>query len=674
MARKRRGSKLFRWLLCIGLPIGLLFGAFRTGWYQRVGNWPLGIRAGEVAAYAGLFDRRDPGQQAAEGEVWSITTAQYSSKKKRKKRSDADWRMAAFQAEGYSDSVEVRRVIDVEGAWEVRFPKDNYFKAQRRCLLIPADDPALLVDQACAMAKELGLAVPERERVRVGIDGDPQAFVAEEHIDEVFLDKRGYSDAVVFKQGFSSLHPEHWRPDTENDSALAEEILFKQAAIMAGTGDVSKHIDLDAAAAWLIMCDVERRRDPIMEEAVFAFDRQTDRIVPLYRPGSGAQQWRSAGMAVANVFSALLARPDFRERMEALRKKIAERDSIPTGSSRPLSGPVQLAWLQDALPSSTATTSEANGGGPVTTVVSLATIAQRMGGTASGDTLRFVRGKYNITEDVITPPNSVVILEKGTRWFIAPGKRVEVNGSITANGTGPNPVFIRPGGDGPHGGVIVNGVEGSRCAITGLQMSGGGATSMLDFRNTDVQMTKCILSGAAGGPLVSVQRGNVHVSGCAFLRTDGDGLRLLNADGKVEATSLMGSADQVKGSGVSILGGKILVNECRFSDLPQDAIQVSNGAEVFVFSTGIEGCGSGVAALDGANVSMSNGSILGTGAAFRAARTQQHRKGGSIFYMDLRLDGNKRDRDVDAVSKVTAMDAIDPKVWAAFGLEPVKAQ
>ncbi len=652
MANKRRGSALLRWLLCLGLPVGALLALFHTGFYERIGRWPFGIGAEEVSAYASIFDLRANDARPANAAAWAISTGQHTSKKKRKKQSDADWRSAFFNAEVYSDSVEVRRMMDVEGGWEVRFPKDNYFKAQRRMLLLPVNSSTQRQEEARVFARFLKLHTPEREAVRVSIDGNEADYVAEEHIDEVFLDKRGYADAVVFSQGFNAMHPERLRPDTDKDSALAEEIIAKEQAVMQGTGDLSDHIDLDAAAAWLIMCDIEERRDLIMDEAVFAYDRAAGRIVPLYRTQRNIDEWRSAGIPVANLFSALLARADFRERLEKMRAKMIEPYSLPTGLMRAFQEPVDLHWLAQTLPDPNASSMQANDdvGTPIGNT--LADIGERLGATVSGDTLSFVRGKYNIADDVITPPGTTVILGKGTRWFIAPGKRVEVNGTLIMNGTGPNPVFIRPSGDGPHGGITVNGTDSSRCIINGLQMSGGGSKEgMLVFRNTDVVMSKCILNGSPRA-LVSIQKGAVEVSGCAFIRTSGDGLRLTNCTGKVEACNFQGSTGQANGDGLVIMGGKLVVGECGVRDQPGTGLLATSGADVTATDVQVAGCGTGVGASDGAQLRLDRCTISNNALGLRGLRTQQHRKGGTITVVGCTIESNGKERELDDVSRV----------------------
>ncbi|MBK9195522.1 MAG: right-handed parallel beta-helix repeat-containing protein [Flavobacteriales bacterium] len=651
MAKKRRGSALLRWLLCLGLPVGSLFGLFHTGLYERISQWPFGIGEEEVSAYASVFDIRANDVRPASGEMWSIATGQHTSKKKRKKQSDADWRSAAFSAEGYSDSVEVRRMMDTEGGLEIRFPKDNYFKAQRRILLLRMKDATQRLD-ASGIANFLKLAVPEREAVRVSIDGNEADYVAEEHIDEVFLDKRGYADGVVFTQGFNAMHPERLRPDTDKDSALAEEIIAKEQAIMQGTGDLSNHIDLDAAAAWLIMCDIEERRDMIMGEAVFAYDRAAGRIVPLYRAQRNTGEWRSAGIPVANIFSALLARADFRQRMEKLRARAVDFISLPTGLWAAFAEPVDLHWLAQTLPDPNTSSTKANDdvGTPIGNT--LADIGERLGADVNGDKLSFVRGKYNITEDVITPPGTTVILGKGTRWFIAPGKRVEVNGTLIMNGTGPNPVFIRPAGDGPHGGITVNGADSSRCIINGLQMSGGGSKEgMLVFRNTDVVMSKSILNGSQSA-LVSIQKGAVEVSGCAFMRTSGDGLRLTNCTGKVGACNFQGYTGQANGDGLVVTGGRLVVAECGVRDQPGTGLLATSGADVTATDLQVAGCGTGVGASDGAQLGLDRCTISNNALGLRGLRTQQHRKGGTITVVGCTIEGNGKERELDDVSRV----------------------
>jgi hypothetical protein len=652
MAKKRRGSTLLRWLLCLGLPVGALFALFHTGFHERIVHLPFGIGAEEVSAYASVFDLRANHVRPASGEMWSITTGQHTSKKKRKKQSDADWRSATFSAEGYSDSVEVRRMMDVEGGWEVRFPKDNYFKAQRRIVLLPMNDATQQQQEASRIANFLKLAVPEREAVRVSIDGNEADYVAEEHIDEVFLDKRGYADGVVFTQGFNAMHPERLRPDTDKDSALAEEIIAKQQAVMQGTGDLSNHIDLDAAAAWLMMCDIEERRDMIMNEAVFAYDRAAGRIVPLYRSQRNTDEWRSAGIPVANLFSALLARADFRERMERMRAKAIEPYSFPTGLMRAFQEPVDLHWLAQTLPDPKTSSTKANNdvGTPIGNT--LADIGERLGADVNGDTLSFVRGKYYINDDVITPPGTTVILGKGTRWFISPGKRVEVNGTLIMNGTGPNPVFLRPASDGPHGGITVNGADSSRCIINGLQMSGGGSKEgMLVFRNADVVMSKCILNGSQSA-LVSIQKGAVEVSGCAFMRTSGDGLRLTNCIGKVEACSFQGYTGQANGDGLVITGGRLVVAECGVRDQPGTGLLATSGADVTATDVQVAGCGTGVGASDGAQLRLNQCIISSNSLGLRGLRTQQHRKGATITMVGCTVEGNGKERQLDDVSRV----------------------
>lgn len=649
MARRRRVSGLFRWLVCFGLPVGGLFALFSSG-AHRIGPWPFGIGAEEVQAYASVFDVRQKPAERADPDAWSITIGQHTGKKKRKKLSDADWRAAWFTAEDYRDSIEVRRLSDGSKGWELRFPKQHYFKEQRRVLLFAVDERTAEVDEATSLAKSLGLQVPERARVEVDLDGQRTPFIAQENIDEVYLDKRGYADAVLFTQGFGSLHPEHWRPDADGDSALAEEILFKQQAIMSGKGDLGTMVELDATAAWLVMMEAEGRREDVLNEATFVLDRTTGRIAPLYVPRRARADWQQAGTAVPNMLRRLMNFEGFQERMARMRAKLNEQRSFPVQLAATTEA-ATLDWLMVA-PALAAQPKDADGPVAAAAVESLAAIAQRTGGTVSGDTLRFVRGKYPITSDVVTPPNAVVILEKGTRWFLGAGVEVVVNGTITMNGTGPNPVFIRPADDAPHGGITVNGSEGSRCVINGLQMSGGGSKDgMLVFRNTDVRMEKSILNGSSSA-LLSVQRGTVELAGCAFMRTEGDGVHLTNCTGTVDACNFQGSNGQQKGDGLVVVGGKVVVTKTVLRSLPGTGLNASANAVVDANTVDALDCGTGFAVVDGAQFSLSQATIGGNKVGLHASRTQQHRKGGTFTLAGCTFNGNATERQIDEASRV----------------------
>lgn len=341
----------------------------------------------------------------------------------------------------------------------------------------------------------------------------------------------------------------------------------------------------------------------------------------------------------------------FQERMQKVRDKATANVSFPSGTVANLQRPEGLNWLMGAP---MVVPSNPESGGPVAAaaVESLKAIAERLGGTASGDTLRFVRGKYPIAADVTTPPNAVVIAEKGTRWFLGSGVEVVVNGTITMNGTGPNPVFIRPADDAPHGGMTVNGIEGSRCVINGLQMSGGGSRDgMLVFRNTDVHMEKSILNGSSSA-LVSAQRGNVELVGCAFMRTEGDGVHLTNCNGTVDACNFQGANGQQKGDGLVAVGGKVVVSKTVFRSLPGTGLIASSNAIVDANTVDALECGTGFAAVDGAQIGLSQVTISGNKVGLRASRTQQHRKGGAFTLAGCTFNGNTMERQVDEASRV----------------------
>lgn len=647
MARRRRVSGLFRWLVCFGLPVGGLFALFSSG-AHRSGPWPFGVGVAEVEAYASVFDVRKKPAERAVGDAWTISIGQHTGKKKRKKLSDADWRAAWFTAEDYRDTFEVRRLPDGSGGWELRFPKKHYFKEQRRLLLLPVNEHTEIVSDATAAAKDLGMHVPERTPVTVVVDGARAAFIAQECIDDVFLDKRGYADAVLFTQGFGSLHPEHWRPDADGDSALAEEIIFKQQAIMSGKGDLGTLVDLDATAAWLVMMEIEGRREDVLNEATFVLDRTTGRIAPLYTPRRAYAHWQQAGSPVPNMLRRLMNFEGFQERMTRMRAKLNEQRSFPAQLAATTEA-ATLDWLM-ASPAVAAQPTVADGPVAVAAVESLASIAERTGGTASGDTLRFVRGKHTIAANVTTPPNAVVILEKGTRWFLAAGVEVVVNGTLIMNGTGPNPVFIRPADDAPHGGITVNGADGSRCVINGLQMSGGaGKDGMLVFRNTHVSVEKSFLSGS-GGTLIHVQRGIAVVKGCVFSKTQGDAIRLVNTDGSIEGSSFLGQGDG-KQRAVVASAGKVQVTELRLSGWKDVGVFADAGAAVLVSRSVIADCGSGISAHDGAQVRVIQSELIDNRVGLHASRTQQHRKGGTFTLSGCTFKNNAVERQFDEASR-----------------------
>jgi hypothetical protein len=297
------------------------------------------------------------------------------------------------------------------------------------------------------------------------------------------------------------------------------------------------------------------------------------------------------------------------------------------------------------------------------------------------DTLRFVRGKYAIDRDLVIPAGIALVLERGTRWNIAPGVSVVVNGELHIRGTDVNPVFIRPQNEEqPYGGIAVNGDGSTRCRVKGLRISGGSGAwdngvrygGMLSFHRSHVRLEHCRIGASHGAAAVSIRRGTVALNDVEFTGAENSFVDLAEVGGTLEqcAFAELDSGDGgTKGSsGLRMLGSHVLVRKCSFAGLPFVALRVGYASEAMVLETAFTGNSVAINASDGSVVDVGGCTFTSNGTVFRLRKEHAVLGGAVLNAQGNSLSGNPAVWDVGPVSRADTTSVLDPERRRSFGL------
>ena len=683
MRRSRRTSGGIRAILVgISLPLIIVFAMFSLMPYSvMTGRWPLGIRQNEVEFFQRWCDQR-PGQNVKDHtERFDLDSAGTCA--------DAGgagkhWRR--FSALGYADSAQVRRMSNMEGGWMIDFPEDRLFRSQRSITLMPANASSIQTRFAQLVADANGLFTPEIGFIRLFSCGrDLGVFTKEERITTEFLEKHGLADVSLI--GEPSIH-----------GAAQQEA--EDHTLLAAVEGIPLRMDSVAASTLaLLRCTGERSG---ASATVLAFDRSTGRIVPLHRAPRTDDDALFAS-AKDEGFATYLASPATARRVHLLAERL-QRDSAKWTAqfsaveelwAPALAKGASIAFVKARLQSERLAFMEAlfhpepekvfGTSGSASVANPKDRVTENMDAwlkpLAQGDTIRFVRGKYMIDHDVIVPQGMAVIIEKGARFTIGPGRSLLVNGPLTVQGTGVNPVFIRPQEEGlPYGVIAVHGNGKTPCTLRGVRMSGGSTawladryhSGMLTFMDCQVSMENCVIGGSKGEDAVNVKRGSVLLVDCTFEEGQDDLVDIDRSTGEIRGCTFTGrtNADSTSfnGDGLDASGSHLLVHDCLFVGLLDKGLSIGESSQVFSRDCTFRNNGLAMAVKDLSVAYADRNTFVGNRIVFGVYQKKPVFGGGHLTVYTNTLEGNGTEREVDSQSKIVSSMKVDEKVEKAFNL------
>lgn len=709
------------WLMAAVLVAAAHFAVFRFADPARLAReWPLGIKANEVDAYASLFELRSD-TVMGKPERYLI-----SSDPDRCLMNDrgAGWSTHWFEADGYGDSVTVRRLRTERGGFVIKFKRDEPFRAQRHIVLTPASVYSLRAKYLEILADELGLITPEVSFVRLIACGlDQGLYLKEERIDVDFLEKRGLAGAAFAEQGHTAGRPDHLFPSFEEDSlglfAVTPLLARAYTEAAAGRADVMPYlIDARPAASLIVLAWVEHGAAAFNHEHLMAHDWSRGRLVPLYRRSrAGEKELPQPAFRMRDALSSALAderiRQLVRDRWQELgedawrvRERFAAMDRawlpiLCEGQSLSVMQ-ARMQRVQEELIGSAALAADPIAGmnATLTRYAGAAShsagmhaagywpgaddasilegIAKRTKAFVRGDTLVFPRGRYIIASDLTIPYGHAVVMEQGARIEVAAGASVMVQGPLHVRGTKRNPVFIRAADErAPFGSFAVVGDGTIDVRIEGLQMSGGSegwinavrASGMLAIHGAArTFLNDCIISGSQGEDLLNIKGGEVLLRDCIFEDGHADLVDLDRCTGRVDKCLFRNTSGDANGDGLDMSASRILVTACAFSRLNDKGISVGEASQLLVMDSRFEGNASGLVAKDLSVAYASGNRFTGNKTAFAAYRKKPIYGGARLVRYANELDANARDEHADEYSAIVQERVLEEKLRSMFGL------
>lgn len=677
---KRSRPSLQAWLFALAIPAVALFMVFSLLPYERmVAPWPVGIAQGEVMAYQHLFDRR-PGQHV-EGQAARFTLRAGSV--------DGTFIL------GTEEGVEVPATWvqlpgggmsgAAVGAFGLDFPDEDPFMGTTALAWVPADLHALRSLYAQAVADSLDLLSPPITLAQLA-HGNKNAtpYLVQERITPDLLLK--YAPVAMALFAPDGTVPSDGRGarafgDTIGDAGLVHPMR-------------ADRFDTTATAAVGLLACAEQRPSLLDGAAGAMYDRVTGTVRPLYRMDHGIRAVPEE--AVATAFRAALSDAANQERITRLAARLRADSAawaarllaidsavVPVLAQGRNIGLVQAEvdlarerFLQRLFHPAEASCLGAATLDPASDPISLDPWLVQF--RTHPDTLRFVRGKYEIDHDLVLPAGMAVVLERGARWFIGPGVSVVVHGELHMRGTDLNPVFIRPLEEGrPWGAIAVNGGGDTRVRIRGLRISGGSDLlwegvqhgGMLSFIGSDVRMDHCRVSGNQGDAAVSLRRGTFAMADCQLFGSAHGFISLAEVRGSIERTAFVqpaGGSDATGRNGLLMRASHVLVRGCTFADLPFTALRMGRGSEALVTRSSFTGNATAITAVDGSLVHVDGCDFTGNGKVFVLRRERPVLGGAHLRLNASNFSGNGAEHEVDAASTLDTGVPVAPQVLRAF--------
>lgn len=648
-SKRKKGSTPVALLTGLGLPLLALFGVFSLIPYERMtAQWPLGITAEEVHAYQHWFDQRPDTMAEVEVERFDLDADGPCS--------DSDGATRRLTTKDRTDTVTCTR------AGEDRilvFTGTKPLDGQHMVRLSPADMSAIRVLYAAEVAHSYGLPSGKTRVVKFGSCGDDEGlFLAQEAIDQRFVDAHGSPGSLLVDSSSA----------TEN-ALVAEEAARSLRSLAEGD---HARINGNAAAVWGLVMSAAQREDA---RPLAWFDPANGRYEPAF--GASASIASIALDKGTKAVEQYLTTADAREKMRALSSTMrhdsadltARLAEIDARNASAFVGDTRIGYVRAQLVHERTEFlrrlfhPEVEGGAP--TQLASEGEKQVVRGELDpllrkylfGDTIRLPRAKHLIDHVITVPVGYGVVLEKGCRLNMAPGSGLIVHGALHMRGTGLNPVFIRPTDDGAAwAGIQVKGSGGTRCAITGLKMSGGGATmteegllkAMLGFQGCDVSITKSVITDVKGETAVAVLRGTLRMDETYM----GSGRSAL-VDASFTACTFSKCSFLGEGTGRGIIanGAKVSASDCGFTKFTGAAIDLSMRSRAALKRCVFSGNGTAVMATNGAEVSADGCTFSGNQVGIALKRLKEGQDGGSAVVYQNTFTGNGSDKEFDPSSR-----------------------
>ncbi|MCC6840073.1 MAG: right-handed parallel beta-helix repeat-containing protein [Flavobacteriales bacterium] len=659
---KRSRPGLQAWFFALAVPGIALFMLFSLLPYTRmVGQWPLGIRQDEVMAFQAVFDHR-PGQHA-EARTESFKLIEEGN-------GAVTLQSSAALAQG--QLVPLPGMEAGTAAFAVEFPQDKRFAGATALVFVPADLHGLQALYARAVADSLPVLAPSVQVVKLERGGSKEAPYLMQQVAnaDYLLEHAAVAMALVGGDGHMQ----------------GQEAFRTSATDSIGTsGGAStlraQRMDTAATVAVALLACAEQRPELAKGAAGAMYDRVSGALTPLYRMGYGSGE-SLPGAQLAAAFGKAMTDAANQQRVVRLAQRLG-RDSarwaarflaidsiaVPVLAKGRNLGLVQAEvdrareqfLLRLFHPDVAAVM-----GPPVdhSTSSPLVLDPWLLPFRTDKDTIRFVRGKYNIDHDLVLPAGMAVVLEKGTRWFMAPGVSVVVNGELHMRGTDLNPVFIRPQDiSAAFGSIAVNGTGNTRVRIHGLRISGGGNLwwegvrhgGMLSFIGADVQLGNCAIEESFGDASVSARRSAFHMGDCSLTGAHHAFVDLAETHGALERSSFLLPGASTVAAGryaVHLRSAHMLVRGCTFAELPFTALEAARGGEVLVTGGKFNGNGEAIRVLDGTVVQVDGCEFTGNNKVFVLRRNLPVLGGAVLKLYANTFANNGTERDADSYSKV----------------------
>lgn len=664
----RRGerSKLTgqAWLFALSIPAAALFLLFSLLPYERmVEQWPLGITKEEVMAYQKVFDHR-PGQHP-EGHAETFTL---------ERRGQAHW-LVTDQGEA-----EVYRQEEpgAHGGFTLEYTDPQGHNGTFALRFTPADLGSMVSLYAHAVADSLPIISPSVQLVQLVQEGRKATpYLVQEVVDADYLEMHAPAGMEVWDPAGASIAQRRARNFPRDTIGRV---------VRPPTGD---RLDTAAAAALAVLAWAIGDEDLISGTAGVLINPPTGRLMPVFQMHEGRPATANATRTFGQVMSdarIVQGATELADRLKADEGYWAQRlqglDSlmVPVLAQGRHVGLIQaqvertrerfLHRLFAFDPRFLGQPQEQQEADPIVLDPWLEPYRTHR------DTIRFVRGKYVLDHDLVLPQGMAVVLERGTRWFVAPGVSVVVNGELHMRGTELNPVFIRPlDAQAPFGSIAVNGTGTTRVRINGLRISGGSGLlqdgvlhdGMLSFIGCDVALQHTAIGETLGAAAVHLAAGTVRMADGYLERASGAFVKMEGMVGEVRRCAFLKPRNQAEG--LVLEASEILVSGCTIAGMNGDAIRVDKQGQVLVSQCRLKESGVALNIGHACEVWLESTEVSGNATAFRL-RQENPRMPGALLELasDNTLFGNATERDVAGTGRVVERPRIGTTVQARFGL------
>lgn len=271
------------------------------------------------------------------------------------------------------------------------------------------------------------------------------------------------------------------------------------------------------------------------------------------------------------------------------------------------------------------------------------------------------RGSYQLSQDIIIPKNTKLVLESGVKLFLHPGVSIDSRSPILAQGTERNPIIFQRAQEEPWGSIrVIDAKEKSifyRVIISGGKeeyLNGVFSSGMLSVHHSMADITESEFRDARGDDALNIKYGFAAIQNNRFLGNAYDAIDLDVTPSLVEGNTFLRNGND----GIDISSSKPIIKNNVIEKSGDKCISVGERSSPIILNNLLLGCNIGIAAKDSSEPLIVNATAVNNTVGIDAYRKKNIFNGAHAKVYNSILWGNSASVKSDEISSVDIFSSV----------------